>query len=188
MSTGRLTPIARPIDSQRAFTLVELLIACVVAGVLLLAAGPAYRDWIASQQLANHAHFLVDRLHQARSESIKSGYRVNLCKSRDGKQCSDAGGWESGWIMYVDENQNGEVDEGEPVIASDPAATNQITVSGNKPVEDYVSYTSLGHARMLSGALQMGTFVVCKPGQTALHVVLANSGRVRIDPVKDRCP
>jgi hypothetical protein len=34
---------------------------------------------------------------------------------------------------------------------------------------------------MLNGELQMGTFVVCKPGQKAIHAVLANSGRVRID-------
>jgi hypothetical protein len=51
-----------------------------------------------------------------------------------------------------------------------------------------VSYTSLGHARMLSGALQMGTFVVCKPGQDALQVVLANSGRARVQPTAQRCP
>ena len=44
-----------------------------------------------------------------------------------------------------------------------------------------MSYTSLGHARMLNGALQMGTFTVCRSGQRALHVVLANSGRVRTE-------
>jgi type IV fimbrial biogenesis protein FimT len=61
-------------------------------------------------------------------------------------------------------------------------------VRGNHPVADYVSYTSLGHARMLSGALQMGTLVVCKPGQSALQVVLANSGRARVQPTSQRCP
>jgi len=41
---------------------------------------------------------------------------------------------------------------------------------------------------MLNGALQMGTFVVCKPGQKAINVVLANSGRARIDRTAQTCP
>ena len=171
------------------FSLIELLIAVAVVGLLVLAAGPSYRNWIAAQQLANHAQFLAGTLTLARSEAIKTGYRVNLCKSSDRQRCADDGsGWELGWILYVDENQDGEITAGEAVIRTEGSPGNGITVRGNHPVSDYVSYTSLGHARMLSGALQMGTFVVCKPGQDALQVVLANSGRARVQPTGQRCP
>ena len=169
------------------FSLIELTLALAIFGVLLAVAPPAYHDWIASQQLANHAHFLADTLDIARSEAIKHGYRVNVCKSLDQKQCTTKGGWEAGWIMYVDENHDGDIDSDEQVLRHDGAAPDGITVQANHPVANYVSYTSLGHARMLSGALQMGTFVVCKAGQDALKVVLANSGRARIDKTKDRC-
>jgi type IV fimbrial biogenesis protein FimT len=176
-------------SASQGFSLVELLIAIAIFGLLVLAAGPSYRNWIASQELANHAHFLAGMLNLARSEAIKSGYRVNLCKSSDRQQCADDGsGWELGWIVYVDENQDGEISAGETVIRIEGPPGNGITVRGNRPVSDYVSYTSLGHARMLSGALQMGTFVVCKPGQDALQVVLANSGRARVQPAGQRCP
>ena len=80
-----------------------------------------------------------------------------------------------------------DIDSDEQVLRREGAAPDGITVQANHPVADYVSYTSLGHARLLSGALQMGTFVVCKPGQDALKVVLANSGRARIDKTRDRC-
>jgi len=63
-----------------------------------------------------------------------------------------------------------------------------ITITANGPLDDYVSYTSIGHARMLNGALQMGTFTICKRGQRALHVVLANSGRVRTERTAVACP
>ena len=172
---------------NQGFSLIELMIALVVFGILLVMAPPAYRDWIASQQLANHARFLADTLDLARSEAIKHGYRINVCKSEDRRQCTTKGGWEEGWIMYVDENHDGDIDGDEQVIRREGSAPNGITVHGNQPVANYVSYTSLGHARLLSGALQMGTFVVCKPGQNALKVVLANSGRARIDKTKDRC-
>jgi len=171
------------------FSLIEVLIGVAIVGLLLLAAGPSYRHWIAAQELANHAHFLAGTLNQARSEAIKSGYRVNLCKTRDRQQCADDGsGWELGWILFIDENQDGEISDGETVLRTEGPPGNGITVRGNRPVADYVSYTSLGHARMLSGALQMGTFVVCKPGQDALQVVLANSGRARVQPTGQRCP
>jgi type IV fimbrial biogenesis protein FimT len=90
--------------------------------------------------------------------------------------------------MYVDENHDGQVDDDELVLHREGPAPDAISVSGNHPVADYVSYTSLGHARLLNGGLQMGTFVVCKSGQNAIKVVLANSGRARIEKTQQRCP
>ena len=59
---------------------------------------------------------------------------------------------------------------------------------GNGPVDDYVSFTPLGEPRRLSGALQMGTFSVCRPGQDEVQVVLAATGRVRTVRTRTRCP
>ena len=67
-------------------------------------------------------------------------------------------------------------------------ATPGITIRGNRPVDDYVSYTSLGTARLLNGGLQMGTFTVCKSGRRAIDVVLANSGRARVQKTAMVCP
>lgn len=163
------------------------MMALSLFAVLLAIAPPLYRDWIAAQQLANHARFIVNTLELARSEAIKHGYRVNVCKTRDGRECADDGGWEIGWLVFVDENRDGRPGSDDVILRRDGPPGNEITVRGNRPIEDYVSYTSLGHARLLNGALQMGTFVVCKPGQKALHVVLANSGRLRIEKTRDAC-
>ncbi len=89
--------------ADRGFTFIEVMMALVIFGVLLTTALPAYRDWIAAQQLANHAHFIADTLDLARSQAIKHGYRVNVCKSRDRRQCTDLGGWDRGGLLCVDE-------------------------------------------------------------------------------------
>jgi type IV fimbrial biogenesis protein FimT len=91
-------------------------------------------------------------------------------------------------VVFGDINGDGKVDDGEPMLEVEGAAPRGITVSANQPLDDYVSYTSMGHARLLNGALQMGTFTVCRSGQLALHVVLASSGRVRIEKITEHCP
>ena len=74
------------------------------------------------------------------------------------------------------------------VIAREPAARRGITIRGNRPVADYVSYTSLGYARRIDGALQMGTFATCRTGYKLRKVILANSGRARVEQTTEDCP
>lgn len=175
-------------DKSAGLSLIELMTALAIFALILGFGVPSYRDWIASRELANHAEYLAETLMQARSEAVKRHARVNVCKSADGKQCATTGTWSAGWIMYEEDNRDGSIEAIENVIRHDPAPGNSITVTANRPLDSYVSYTSLGYARMLNGALQMGTFVVCKPGQKAIDVVLANSGRVRVSRTAQMCP
>ena len=168
-------------------TLIELLVALTILSLLLTLAVPAYGRWMAEYRQRNQAQALAAALTLARSEAIKHGFRVNVCKSRDGRLCADDGGWTPGWLMHTDDNANGQVDDDEDVVRAEPAPPDKITIVGNRPVADYVSYTSLGHARLSNGALQMGTFTVCSSGLTALKVILANSGRVRIVKTSEPC-
>ncbi|MEP7208791.1 MAG: GspH/FimT family pseudopilin [Casimicrobiaceae bacterium] len=170
------------------FSLVEVLIGLAVLALLTLAAAPSYGRWIAETELANVAQALADAIDVARAEAIKHGGRANVCKSADGAHCATAGGWEAGWLVYLDDNRNGQADPDEFVTRTQPAAARGITARANAPLANYVSFTALGHARLLSGALQMGTFTVCRPGYRGHRVVLANSGRVRIERMVDACP
>jgi len=170
------------------WTLVELLLALAIGAALIALALPSYSAWIADQKLTNQARALATGMSVARSEAIKRGFRVNLCKSSDRRTCATAGSWHDGFLIFVDENRDGNVDAGEPVLHIEGPAAEGIRVSANAPIDDYVSYTSLGHARMLSGALQMGTMRLCLRGRTELLVVLANSGRVRIERTTAVCP
>jgi len=187
-STGRHErESARP-GRIRAFGLIELLVALSLAAVLLALAAPSYRDWIAASEMMNEAQHLANSMNMARAEAINSGLRVNLCQTAGGGQCLLAGSWEGGWMLFVDNNRNGQVDPGEKVLWTEQAAAPGITLAANGPLKHYVSYTALGQARMLNGALQMGTFTVCRQGRRAIDVVLAHSGRVRIARSSEFCP
>ena len=177
----------RPRGATRGFTVVELLVSLAIAGILALVGMPAYQHWLGQSQLNNQAQFMAGAFNEARSEAIRRNLRVTLCKTRDGRTCDDDARWEQGWIMFVDQNQNGDLDEDEPVLRTEGPAQARVSVHGNQPVANYVSFTSLGYARMLSGALQMGTLQLCLSGYDAVKVVLANGGRARIERTQQRC-
>jgi len=179
---------ASPPALVRGFTVVELVVALAIAAVLAIMAVPAFHDWLAAYQLANHAKHLAESMTRARTEAIRRGHRVNLCKSADRQHCADQGRWDAGFVVFVDVNHDGRIDTNEPLLGIEGRAPNGITIEANRPLDDYVSYTSLGQARMLNGALQMGTITVCLSGQLALHVILANSGRVRTERTNILCP
>jgi type IV fimbrial biogenesis protein FimT len=170
------------------FTLIELLVALAIGTVLLCLAVPLYLDWIAAEEQMNEAQHLANSMNRARAAAINSGLRVNLCQSAGGRTCVPAGNWEGGWILFIDSNGDGQVDPGETVLWTEEPAVTGITMTANAPLRHYVSYTSYGHARMLNGALQMGTFTVCRRGRKAVDVVLAHSGRVRIARTAVVCP
>jgi len=173
---------------QRGLTLLEVGVVLALSVIVAMLALPTWRHWLAKQELANRAQTLATALERARTEAIKRGYRVNLCKSADAATCTDDGDWSQGWILHVDAAAEGQPARDEPPIAYDPPVARPIRVDGNGPVDDYVSFTPLGEPRRLSGALQMGTFTVCRSGQDEVQVVLAATGRVRTVRTRTRCP
>jgi type IV fimbrial biogenesis protein FimT len=176
-----------PCAAAGGWTLVELMIALALAAIMVTLAVPGYHDWIATYQLASHAEHLANSLALARSEAIKRGHRVNLCPAPGGVRCADGANWDAGWLVYVDANRDGRNADDEPVLRAEAAAPAGIQVRANRPVADYVSFTGLGQARLLAGGLQMGTFTLCRRGLAARKVVLANSGRVRMETSRDAC-
>ena len=173
---------------SRGASLIEIAVVLTLVAIVAAFALPTWRHWLARQELANRAYALATALERARTEAIKRGHRVNLCKSPDAATCADEGDWSAGWIMHVDALAQGRPARDEPPIAYDPPVGAPIRVDGNGPVDDYVSFTPLGEPRRLSGALQMGTFSLCRAGHDEVQVVLAATGRVRTVRTRTRCP
>jgi type IV fimbrial biogenesis protein FimT len=167
-------------------TLLELLIAIAIAAIVLSLGLPQWGSWSAEQTLRDRADALLHTLDRARSEAVKRGSRVDVCPEAGGGCPGLPAGWESGWRVVVPATPGGDV----PAIdvVREPRAADGVTIRGNRPIADYVSYTSLGYARRTDGSLQMGTFVVCRSGHKARKVILANSGRARIEQTTEDCP
>lgn len=73
-------PVPRTRHTPRAdgFTLVELLITLVIAGLLLALAVPSFRNVMLSNRLNTSANAVVNALSLARSEAVKRNQKVNF--------------------------------------------------------------------------------------------------------------
>ncbi|HSX90777.1 MAG TPA: GspH/FimT family pseudopilin [Pseudomonas sp.] len=155
------------------FTLPELLIALSILTLLASLGVPGLQQFIGGQQLVATSNMLTATLAFARSESIKRRQPV-LVDNGDNN-------WISGWKVYVDVNNNGQLDGGEPLLQQEGPLPSGIILKGNTPVRRYVRYTSLGNAKLLGGAFQAGTLTLCHASgtQAVRQLVLSASGRLR---------
>ena len=170
-------------------TLVELVVGLAVMAVLAAAAMPVFARFVAEQQLLDEARRLSEAILVARSEAIKRNGVVILCADAPPGDCAASDQWHRGWRAFEDRDGNGVPDTDDPPVpVREPASRSGVSITGNGPVEHYLRFTWSGQARMVSGALQMGTFTVCRSGLRGYRVVLANTGRTRIERLPGACP
>lgn len=99
LATRSSPPHAGRLD-YRGFTLLELMTALTVIGILLTVGVPTFFDVVRDNRATANANELVSALSIARSEAIRRGVRVSVCRSSDGATC--IGTWSDGWIVFTD--------------------------------------------------------------------------------------
>jgi type IV fimbrial biogenesis protein FimT len=112
------------------FTIVELLVAMVVAGILAAIAIPAFNNFVQNDRDTGQINSLAMSLNLARSEAVKRNTfaGVKVCPSSNGSCNSPAGGWAAGWIVLDLDPSNTLA----PVLQQVPAlaGTNVLTATG----------------------------------------------------------
>lgn len=159
--------------SGRGFTLIEMLTVLTVAAILLGIGVPGLRSLLASQQVASAAHGLLAAINLTRSEAIRRGTRVDLVPA-------DGNDWGSGWIVFVDDNDNQKRDRGEQLVFSHSAVADGIGITSNMPGQ-YLAYQGSGRTRTnaSSQSPMFGTFTISL-GEHTRMVTINMLGRARI--------
>lgn len=163
----KTTVMPRGRRSARGFSLIELMIAIALLGILLALAMPSFTGTISRTRIDSAASSMSVALATARSEAIKRGRDVAVCKSADSTNCTAAGDWSSGWVVYAT--------AGTPIKAFD-APSGGVSMAGDANLQNAVTFTSSG-GTSLAGA---GTITVCKTGQVSKVISVAVSGRIRV--------
>tara|TARA_B100000745_G_scaffold119371_5_gene77166 strand:+ start:2480 stop:3061 length:582 start_codon:yes stop_codon:yes gene_type:complete len=100
------------------FTLVELMIGLAIAGIIATIAIPSFESTVNSNRLAGQANELISAMSLARTEAVKNNARVTLCRSADNTSCSSGSGHWEGWLVFIDADRDGEVDNDETILLS----------------------------------------------------------------------
>lgn len=114
------------------FTLIELMVGVAVLAIALGAGVPSMSEFIENSCLSAQTNDLLASLHLARTEAIKRSARITLCAKRpDAVNCNPVAGtgWQIGWVVFVDVNNNRDLDAGEPVLDSHGAAANRVSIT-----------------------------------------------------------
>lgn len=169
--------------SSAGLTLVEVLTVVTVLSLLLGVGVPLVARLGDRSRMLAYSSSLLAHLYLARSEAIKRNARVVLCKSADGRTCNASGGWEQGWIVFHDRDNDARRADDEALLQQMPALPRGWMLVGNQGLARYISFHPGGGTRMVSGAFQAGTLTLCQlSGEAApAHQLVINAnGRPRM--------
>lgn len=175
--------------AQRGFNLIELIVTVSLATLLLVAGVSSFQTVLDNNRLNTVTNEFVTALNLARSEAVKRNNRVVLRKADTSNNTGTSGcpyyttqsgqGFEQGWFIFVDTNNNATQDSGECALSVfDRPSRLGVTLQGNANLTDYVMFTPEGFAKTTAGAFQAGTLTLCKNSK-ARQVIISSTGRIR---------
>lgn len=176
------------------FTLIELLVTVTVAAILLAIAAPNYQIFVLNSRMTAQSNDFITALQFARSEAVKRGTRVSVCKSANNATCILTGSWAQGWIVFVDGNVAGTLDgvgaSADLLLRASGPISGNSTLVGTANVANFVSYLSTGATALALGATAAASLCPSGPASVAgRDIQIAASGRVRVqNPPAATCP
>jgi type IV fimbrial biogenesis protein FimT len=165
-------PVIKRTDAG--FTLVELLVAIAIIGVLLRIAVPSMSSMISSARLSSQTDLLIGSIALARAEAVKRRAPVTLCPAQNpmnATACAPVSTtseiaaaktyWSNGWMLVV----------GGAVI--DRVAASTLLQVDTASVQPQVVFSgTIGSASVAS------TFKLCVKGQSQQQIDVNLSGSV----------
>ncbi|PJE80112.1 hypothetical protein CI610_00923 [invertebrate metagenome] len=167
---------------QYGLTFVELLFVAIVSAVVVFSGVIGLKGWVTGWQLDSLTQQLRSSLDMARNRAVFHRTSVSVCAS-DGNKCADSQmDWSSGWMVFSDTNNNGDLDDSERLIKIFSSLTENVSVRWNRK---HLRFNSLGQTA------DAGSFVVCHYDRDSnsgkenegRKVVVSLAGRIRTEDI-----
>lgn len=162
--------------------MVELLVTLAVLTVLLAVAVPNFADLINNNRAADRTNEFVAALNLARSEAIKRGERITVCKCADpgaaSPVCNAGAAWQAGWLIFSDGNTVGSVDGSDVRLRVGQPVPGNWSLSGDSNYANYVSFLANGSS-VGDGGASSGSLTLCVAGYQRV-INISSTGRIQI--------
>jgi len=163
------------------FTLIELLVTISIAAILLTLAVPNFMDFQRNNRLLAQANDLMLAFAYAKSEAVKRGVRMTVCSRNTDSSCAGSTTWDSGWLVFVDNDGGGTVNGSDEVLQVRGDLEGGITL--RNPSLQRATFQSTGFS---SGFAATFRFCDARGATEARAVILSNQGRARIAEDSDK--
>jgi type IV fimbrial biogenesis protein FimT len=157
--------------AQRGFTLIEMMIALLVVGILFAMALPTFSVWIANTKIRNGAEAVLNGLQYARNEAVKRNTTIEF-------EITSGTAWVVTVVSTAAELQR-RAEEGSSDVSATatPGGATKVTFNGMGWVTDNAD----GSARV--ARLDVTSSQLSSQGERALRLVVTPGGSVKMcDP------
>ena len=152
---------------QQGLTLLELMVTIAIAGILLTIGVPSFQAIVTSNRISANTNNFITAINLARSEAIKRGTDISVCKSADGVSCT--GDWNQGWIVYLTS------DPPEVIIRVFDGLSGDDTLTSS--VNEELKFNSMGALASPSDEEVTFNFSLCDSSNERRQIVINPVGR-----------
>lgn len=156
------------------FTILELIVTVAIAGILVAVGLPNMQNFIKNERRTAFTNSLWSDLMLARSKAVEMNQPVIICSSDDEATCTNTG-YENGWIVAIDSDNDGAITGLDEIIKIQQAVSGDISYNLSDPGLDMVTYDNRGFTPN-----NQGTFSICddRGADHARSLTLSPTGRV----------
>ena len=135
---------------ENGFTIIELMITLAVAAVVMGVAAPSLGGFVKNSALRNQVYDMLSSITTARSEALKNGSRVVMCRSANPLAATPSCGgttdnWSTGWLLFISQDSNTVYNAGTDVLVKvGMPAPSQINVLSNGTGNNYLVFNPDG--------------------------------------------
>ena len=166
--------------------MIELMVVIAIIAILTTIAAPSFKAMLQSNSMTSTVNGFLADTRYARSESIRRGGDVVMCRSDNPETStpicatgSGTNGWVSGWIIYLDQNGNGTIESTELLRVQGPITSIDSITQTSGSARNELKYTATGRLTLTSMlSLQFGGGSFANEAQRT--ICLNVGGRARI--------
>jgi len=161
----------------------EVMITLSIATILMSVAIPSFQTFTRTNRIAAITNQLSSSFQYARSEAVTRGKTVTVCKSNDVSDstptCVSGANWQDGWVVFVDDNGDGDLDTGETPLRVSEAINNTVLITTSTTnFANFVRFRPDGQS--LGASIATGTLLICTAPEQR-RIVFNAIGRLRIE-------
>ena len=160
---------------QQGLTLLELIVTLGILTLLIALGLPSFLELIRANRLTSATNTLVAALNLTRSEAVTRGDFATLCASSNGASCSAGGAFDQGWIVFIDPDENAQVENNNQIVRVYEPLADGITAVGQGTVVNTITYRADG----IVNGFRDGAIALCQDTQVRCIRIKA-SGRISL--------